>query len=208
MLGKPSLVCSPPSVQLRVWVSTKTTFLGGSPELFSPLKNCYKSALLFNSFLRRFLAFFFFFYPAQFKNQQMVKRKKAGREEEGGGDAPPFSLGSWPLKYLLLWKPWTTIFVSPAPWRKLCWLFHLLKLHSPLTKKPQINVWSPGSLGNLSVPSYNIVCKSGFSSYSRQEFWSATICYAIARSKIYIFHKRLEKTIFSSWNHRPLVKRE
>lgn len=101
------------------------------------------------------------------------------------GDAPP-SLG-----YLGLSSSGclgSQFFISLAPWRKLCWFFCLLIAALSLCQE-STNVWSPGCLGNLPMPSYRFFFfKSGFSSYSQQEFWSASICSIIARSKIYILH--------------------
>lgn len=58
------------------------------------------------------------------------------------------------------------------------------------------NVSSSGCFSNVSMPSYRYFFKSGFSSYLQQEFWSATICSIIARSKIYIFHKHWKRQFF------------
>lgn len=198
MLVKPILVCSPPRAQESGCLPRPPSLEG--PKLFSPLKNCYKSALLFNSFLWSFSPFC---HP-QFKNQQILKRKKAGR-----GDARPFSLESWTFKFLLLWKPWTTISVVLAPWRELYWLFHLFKLHSPLANKPQMSevMAALETYQCLYIYIYIFFFNQAFLVILSKSF-ALLQCFTIAKSKIYILHKQWREQFFSSWNHRPLVKRE
>lgn len=131
-------------VQLRVF--TKAACLPSEVlNFFLNTEELLKSALLFSSFLWNLLAF----YPAQIKNQQMPQEKKS----RWRGDAPP-SLGYLGLSGSgCLGSPELQFFISLAPWRKLCWFFCLLIAAFSLCQE-STNVWSPGCLGNLPMPSY------------------------------------------------------
>lgn len=193
-LVKLTLLCSPSEVQLRVRVFTRTTSLGRSSNFLSTKELLATRILCFSvAFCEGSQPFF---YPPQFKNQQILKIKKQVEGEKGVGKCTSLLSGILASQVLVALSALNYNFCIPSPMKKAFLSFHLLKLHSPFAKRPQMSEVLAALATYQCLHIDFFFFKSGFSSYSQQEFWSATICSIIARIKIYIFHKQWKRQIF------------